>query len=55
VIEDFLSRHPEFALDMPEALRERLDGLVDAKGYLRTRSDRGGLDGFFAARMICQG
>ncbi len=55
VIEDFLSRHPEFALDMPAALHERLDGLVDAEGYLRTRSDRGGLDGFFAARMICRG
>ncbi len=59
VVEDFLARHPQFALDMPAALRERLDGLIDtngylANGYLRTRPDRGGLDGFFAARMIRQ-
>ncbi|MGD0290977.1 MAG: 16S rRNA (cytosine(967)-C(5))-methyltransferase RsmB [Candidatus Binataceae bacterium] len=52
VVEGFLARHPEFALEMPPALRERLEGLIDESGYLRTRPDRGGLDGFFAARMI---
>lgn len=52
VIEGFLARHPEFALEMPTALRERLDGLLDGNGYLLTRPDRDGLDGFFAARLI---
>ena len=52
VVEDFLAHHAEFAIEMPPELRERLDGLVDTKGCLRTRPDRGGLDGFFAARMI---
>ena len=54
VVEEFLARHPQFKVDMPTALREPLDGLIDASGYLRTRPDRGGLDGFFAARLIRQ-
>jgi len=33
-------------------LRAPLDGLLDGHGYLRTRPDRGGLDGFFAARLL---
>ena len=46
------SRHPEFAgIDTNALLRETLDGLLDDDGYLRTRPDRGGLDGFFAARL----
>jgi len=52
VVEDFLARHPQFELDKQTALRERLEGLIDINGYLRTRPDRDGLDGFFAARMI---
>jgi 16S rRNA (cytosine967-C5)-methyltransferase len=52
VIEAFLARCPQFKIDMPAALRARLDELIDTNGYLRTRPDRGGLDGFFAARLI---
>jgi 16S rRNA (cytosine967-C5)-methyltransferase len=54
VVEEFLARNPQFKLDLPPALRARFDELIDAKGYLRTRPDRGGLDGFFAARLIRQ-
>ena len=28
------ARHPEFAVDMPETMRERLGGLVTKSGYL---------------------
>jgi len=52
VVTGFLARHPEFALDSAPALRERFGDLIDRDGCLRTRPDRGGLDGFFAARMI---
>jgi 16S rRNA (cytosine967-C5)-methyltransferase len=51
VVEDFLSRRPEFAIDANAPLRETLDDLLDDDGCLRTRPDRGGLDGFFAARL----
>ena len=54
VVGDFLARHPHFKLDLPPALRAPLDGLLDRRGYLRTRPDRGGLDGFFAARLLRQ-
>ena len=52
VVEGFLGRHREFSPDLPQDVRAALDGLIDARGYLRTRPDRGGLDGFFAARLI---
>jgi len=52
VVDDFLTRHPEFAIDRTASLRETLDGLLDDDGCLRTRPDRGGLDGFFAARLM---
>ena len=47
----FLARHQEFVIDAPAALRENFAGLIDDDGYMRTRPDRGGLDGFFAARL----
>ena len=52
VVGNFLRQHPDFEVDMPVSLRESLDGLLDVDGCLRTRPDQGGLDGFFAARMI---
>jgi len=52
VIATFLAQHPEFAIAMPSALRESLRGLLGDDDCLRTRPDRGGLDGFFAARLI---
>jgi 16S rRNA (cytosine967-C5)-methyltransferase len=54
IVEDFLARHPRLKIDMPPTLRERMGELIDANGYLRTRPDRGGLDGFFAARLMRQ-
>lgn len=52
LVGNFLAQHQEFAIDAPTELRERFDGLIDADGCMRTRPDRGGLDGFFAARMM---
>lgn len=49
VVRDFLGRHPEFALQRPP-VRE-LEPLLQADGTLATSPERGGLDGFFAARM----
>jgi 16S rRNA (cytosine967-C5)-methyltransferase len=54
VVNDFLARHPQFTLEMPAPLRESFDGLLDTDGFMRTRPDRGGLDGFFAARLTRQ-
>ncbi len=51
VVENFLAQHHEFAIDMPTSLHESLNGLLNADGCLTTRPDRGGLDGFFAARL----
>lgn len=51
VVANFLARQPKFTIDVPTALRECLHGLLDDDGYLRTRPDHGGLDGFFAARL----
>jgi 16S rRNA (cytosine967-C5)-methyltransferase len=55
VVSDFLARHKEFAVDAPAELRESFAGVIDPDGYMRTRPDRGGLDGFFAARLRRQG
>lgn len=52
VVANLLERHPEFRLDLPAGLRESFKGLIDANGCMSTRPDRGGLDGFFAARMV---
>ena len=55
VVGNFLARHNEFAVYAPPGLRENFAGLIDDDGYLRTRPDRGGLDGFFAARLMRHG
>jgi len=52
VVGRFLAQHREFAIYAPATLRESLAGLIDEDGCMRTRPDRGGLDGFFAARLI---
>jgi 16S rRNA (cytosine967-C5)-methyltransferase len=52
IIGNFLARHREFAIDTPPALGEGWAGLLDDDGCMRTRPDRGGLDGFFAARLM---
>jgi 16S rRNA (cytosine967-C5)-methyltransferase len=52
VVEHLLAARPDFAVEdaarfLPAAARE----LVDRSGFLRTWPHRGGLDGFFAARL----
>ena len=52
VIEKFLAAHPEFVIDRGPIEADGFQIPLDTDGYLRTRPNRGGLDGFFAARMI---
>ena len=52
VVGAFLGRHPEFAVDEKVAFAGGFTDRVDADGFVRTRPDRGGRDGFFAARLI---
>ena len=55
VIDEFLSRHPEFGIDARPPNYDELKDLLDARGFMKTRPDVGGLDGFFAARLIRAG
>ncbi|HUY29076.1 MAG TPA: 16S rRNA (cytosine(967)-C(5))-methyltransferase RsmB [Candidatus Binataceae bacterium] len=52
VVRGFIDAHREFEVDCAPAIRAEAPDLFDAAGFMRTRPDRGGLDGFFAARMI---
>jgi 16S rRNA (cytosine967-C5)-methyltransferase len=52
VVRAFLDTHPIFALDLHAFGRDAFKGLLDTQGMMRTRPDLGGLDGFFAARLI---
>ncbi|HJU10953.1 MAG TPA: hypothetical protein VJ728_08745, partial [Candidatus Binataceae bacterium] len=49
-IADFLTNNPDFEIDR-SAIGKEFDGLIDHRGYIQTRPDRHGLDGFFAARL----
>jgi 16S rRNA (cytosine967-C5)-methyltransferase len=51
VIAAFLAENPDFELDRTPPAAEQLKGILDCEGYLRTRPDVDGLDGFFAARL----
>jgi 16S rRNA (cytosine967-C5)-methyltransferase len=51
VIAGFLGGHPEFTLDRRPPAYEKLRDAIREDGAMLTRPDRGGLDGFFAARM----
>lgn len=51
VVREFLMRHPEFGLDRKPPHALELAGVIDSDGFIRTRPDRGALDGFFAARI----
>ncbi|HVC44765.1 MAG TPA: 16S rRNA (cytosine(967)-C(5))-methyltransferase RsmB [Candidatus Binataceae bacterium] len=51
VIDDFLARNGEFAIDREFADAERFAGLIGADGMMRTRPDQAAMDGFFAARI----
>ncbi|MGH7865204.1 MAG: 16S rRNA (cytosine(967)-C(5))-methyltransferase RsmB, partial [Candidatus Binataceae bacterium] len=52
VVDRFLASHRDFAIDRDPPAREMLGDVLDADGCLTTRPDRGGLDGFFAARLL---
>lgn len=51
VVDDFLTRHPEFVVDSNADPLSRHPGLATAAGFLRCWPHRHGTDGFFAARL----
>jgi 16S rRNA (cytosine967-C5)-methyltransferase len=51
VIGGFLAENPDFELDRAPPAAKQLKGILDRDGYMRTRPDADGLDGFFAARL----
>ena len=52
VIGKFLTHHADFEIDRAVASRAELKEFIDSSGFMKTRPDLGGLDGFFAARLI---
>jgi 16S rRNA (cytosine967-C5)-methyltransferase len=53
VVRTFLQNRRGFRLAVPPPeIARALADLIDAEGILRTRPDHGGLDGFFAARIV---
>ena len=52
VVGAFLDMHPAFQLDLHASSYAAFKDLVDKQGMMRTRPDLGGLDGFFAARLV---
>jgi 16S rRNA (cytosine967-C5)-methyltransferase len=52
VVDGFLERHADFAIDNGMAGRDEFRDVIDARGFMKTRPDLGGLDGFFAARLL---
>ena len=52
VIGEFLAAHPQFRIDRRPPNYPELAGVIGGDGFMRTRPDRGGLDGFFAARLV---
>ena len=52
VVRAFLDSHAAFELDLHSSSPDVFKGLLDARGMMRTRPDLGGLDGFFAARLV---
>lgn len=51
VVQAFLAHHREFEVDRETNFRELFGDALDENGFMCTRPDRGGLDGFFAARL----
>jgi 16S rRNA (cytosine967-C5)-methyltransferase len=49
VVRGFLAEHPEFSIERPQMLQ--LAPWLQSDGTLATSPERGGLDGFFGARM----
>ena len=52
VVRRFLEANPDFRLDARPPNGQALVDLLDERGMMRTRPDRGGLDGFFAVRLL---
>jgi 16S rRNA (cytosine967-C5)-methyltransferase len=52
VVDKFLARYNNFEIDRAVAGRDEFRDVIDARGFMKTRPDLGGLDGFFAARLI---
>lgn len=52
VVRKFLSTHAQFEIDRAPSIRTEAPDLFDAEGFMHTRPDRGGLDGFFAVRIV---
>ncbi len=52
VVDAFLAHHPDFEIDRTIVSRDEFRDVIDARGFMKTRPDLGGLDGFFAARLI---
>jgi 16S rRNA (cytosine967-C5)-methyltransferase len=52
VVDEFLARHQDFEIDRAVAGRDEFRDVIDARGFMKTRPDLGGLDGFFAARLL---
>jgi 16S rRNA (cytosine967-C5)-methyltransferase len=51
VVMSFLEQHRDFVVDRTPTSDRRFVGLIGDDGFMRTRPDQGGLDGFFAARL----
>jgi 16S rRNA (cytosine967-C5)-methyltransferase len=51
VVDGYLANHRDFEIDRSVAVGE-LKEVIDTRGFMKTRPDIGGLDGFFAVRMI---
>jgi 16S rRNA (cytosine967-C5)-methyltransferase len=51
LVNAFLGENPDFELDRIPPAAEELKGILNVDGYMKTRPDVGGLDGFFAARL----
>lgn len=52
VIGEFLTNHADFEIDRGVAARVELKEFIDSRGFMKTRPDLGGLDGFFALRLV---
>jgi 16S rRNA (cytosine967-C5)-methyltransferase len=53
VIEAFLQKHPEFAIDIPKfAGMSQANRFITLQGYFKTLPHLEGMDGFFAAALI---
>jgi 16S rRNA (cytosine967-C5)-methyltransferase len=52
VVGKFLTHHEDFEIDRDVVSRDDLKEFIDSSGFMKTRPDLGGLDGFFAARLI---